>query len=190
MNIKSMLQNSFAKAKDEWIQMPASEREHKEMSSDWVESLASTFRSHYQADPSVHVFSKGYDGNAQDFGVNELLYDILVCRAETVMSAKQKKELRYFTECVWQIESELQRNSKQAILDFNKLVVGSAKNKLFIGPVVNDPDAYINVLLPAAKACDGDIYVALIPHPEEWSDDEQLARLWELDDQWLEISDN
>ena len=103
------------------------------------------------------MFSQGFDGNAQGFGLNELLYDILVCRAETVMSAKQKTQLRYFTECVWQIESELKKDSKQAILDSNKLVVGSARNKLFIGPVVNDPEAYINVLLPAAKACVGDI---------------------------------
>ena len=190
MNILSTLEDSLAKAKETWVEKPAPERVHQEMSRAWVEALADALRNSYPSEDSVHVFSKGFEGNAADFGVNELLYDILVCRTGTVLSAKQGKELLYFTECIWQIESELARDSKQAILDFNKLVVGSAKKKLFIGPKVNDAEAYIEVLLPAAKVCDGDVYVALIPHPDEWLEEQQSVRLWKLDSRWVEISEN
>ena len=53
MSIQSMLRDSFAEAKDKWMQTPASDRDHQEMSSDWVEALAAAFRIHYQADPST-----------------------------------------------------------------------------------------------------------------------------------------
>jgi hypothetical protein len=189
MNIQLTLKESLTKAVDEWMEKAASERAHHAMSSTWVETLASAFRTYYQNDHSVRVFSKGFQGNASEFGLNELLYDILVCRAEGILSAKQGKRLQYFSECIWQVESELARDSRDAMLDFNKLVIGGARKKLFIGPLVDDPLAYLDVLLPAAKVCSGDVYVALIPHPEVWSAGKQSIRLWELDGQWRDTTE-
>lgn len=66
------------------------------------------------------------------------------------------------------VESEFARNSRQALIDFNKLVLGSAHNKLFIGPQVSEVEPFVNVLKPAARACTGNVYIALIPHPAKW----------------------
>ena len=56
-------------------------------------------------------------------------------------------------EVLWQVESEFANNSRETLKDFNKLVCGSAKHKLFVGSQVSDRESFIHVLLPAARAC-------------------------------------
>ncbi|HSH80688.1 MAG TPA: hypothetical protein VLA19_19345 [Herpetosiphonaceae bacterium] len=60
------------------------------------------------------------------------------------------------------------RDSRQALFDFNKLVVGAAASKLFIGPQGRDSHAILETLLPAAAACTGTVYVAFAPYPSDW----------------------
>jgi len=190
MDIQQILKTSFNSVIDEFRGVSPSGPTHRKMSSAWVESLSDSFRAYYQDDQSIRVFSKGNDENIRDFGVNELLYDILVCRVASVTSAKHGKVLYYVSEAIWQIESELAKDSRQALLDFNKLVLGSAINKLFIGPLVQDPYSFIEVLLPAARFCNGDVYLSLIPHPESWYDDydeKSSIRVWKLGEDWLEV---
>jgi len=94
--------------------------------------MAEEFRKLYP-EPDVRVFCKWDDCNRGEFGLNELLYDVCVCRTETCLSARQGKTLRYVTKALWQVESEFARDSYEAVKDFNKLVIGSAENKLFVG---------------------------------------------------------
>lgn len=141
---------------------------HQLRSRKWVESLADQFRSAFPGDDLIRVFSKGHDRNRCDFGINELLYDVLVCRTDKVTSCQQGKVLRFIQEALWQVESEFARDSGEALADFNKLVLGSARNKLFIGPHVHNPQAFLNVLIPPAKACSGSVFAALVPHPDSW----------------------
>ncbi len=47
-----------------------------------------TVRGAYSGDETVRVFSKGCDVNRKDFGVNELLYDVLVCRVAPLTAAR------------------------------------------------------------------------------------------------------
>jgi hypothetical protein len=117
----------------------------------------------------VRVFSRGYRLNRRDFGVNELLYDIAIVRVESVESSRQKKNLLYIKETLWQVESEFALNSRQSLIDFNKLVLGSAQNKLFIGPLFQDPDSLRKVIMPAAAACSGNVFAAFLAHPSEWN---------------------
>src|SRR5688572_1303389 len=97
---------------------------HRRRSIKWVEALAHLFRDHFAADLTVRVFSKYTDTNRDDFGLNELLYDICVCRFAKTLSCTGRKELCYITDCLWQIESEFARDSAAAVKDFNKLVLG------------------------------------------------------------------
>jgi hypothetical protein len=131
-------------------------------------------------DPAVRVFHKGDAENRADFGLNELLYDVCVCQTAACPSARQGKTLRYVTKALWLVESEFARDSGEAVKDFNKLVIGSAENKLFIGPRVSaqTESAYLDALLPVAGCCGGNVYVALVPHPADWgvSGDEVVLR--------------
>jgi hypothetical protein len=106
---------------------------HQARSSEWVRCLAGELKQLYADSPDVRVFHKGDGGNREDFGLNELLYDVCVCQTAPCASARQGKTLRHITRALWQVESEFARDSFEAVKDFNKLVLGAAENKLFIG---------------------------------------------------------
>jgi len=136
----------------------------------------------------VRVFSKHNPSHRKDFGLNEFLFDILVCRVDTVESAIHKKTLYYIREVMWQVESELAQDSRQALIDFNKLVLGSADNKLFVGSQVSDNASFLNVLSPTAKVCQGNVFAALIPHPRRWMTEEYCVQVWKFDtDHWVSV---
>ncbi len=152
-----------------------------------MEALASEFREFHRADPDVRVFSKHCPDSRREFHLNELLYDVCVCRVAPVPSAVHKKELLYIKEPLWIIESEFARDSHQALIDFNKLVLGSSHHKLFVGPQVDDNESFIKVLVPPAAACTGDVFLALVPHPAVWNSDSDGDPLfWRFrDGTWL-----
>lgn len=159
---------------------------HRERSRNWVEFLAGEFRNYYHDDLSTRVFSKHYDGNREEFLLNELLFDICVCRVGEVASNKHKKKLYYIKDVLWQIESEFAKNSRQALVDFNKLVLGAAKNKLFIGPHVHNTESFVKVLQAPASVCSGSVFLCLLPHPAQWDiGNNAPINLWEFSNgQW------
>ena len=138
---------------------------HHARSSKWVECLGSAFDQRLKSD-SVHVLCKSSSKARGQFGLNELLFDVCIFRAGKTQAARGK-QLSYVAEPLWAIESELARDSGQAIKDFNKLVLASAPNKLFVGPA-DVSKAYLDALLAPANACSGSVWVALVPHPDGW----------------------
>jgi hypothetical protein len=130
--------------------------------------LAAEYRLHYAKDSDVVTFSKYHETNRTNFGLNELLYDVCVCGTSSVASCRGTSSLQYVSKVLWQVESEFARDSKQALFDFNKLVLGSAKCKLFIGPIVHDCDAFMQTLSAPAQYCTGEVYAALLPEPAKW----------------------
>lgn len=181
MNVRELVSASFQDARAKNIEESSPRTLHNRRSMEWVESLATRFRDAYVSDKSIRVFSRHSDENRKDFGVNELLYDVTVASVGSVESAFHKKKLFFVKESLWQIESEFARDCRQALIDFNKLVLGSAKNKLFIGPHVKDHDAFIKVLIPAAAACSGEVYAAFIPHPDEWDAKSSAPEVFQFD---------
>jgi hypothetical protein len=158
---------------------------HQARSREWVRCLAGELKRLYSDDPDVRVFHKGDDANRAEFGLNELLYDVCVCRTAECPSARQGKTLRYVTKALWQAESEFARDSAEALKDFNKLVIGAADNKLFVGPrltVAAAESAYLEALLPAARSCTGAVYSAFVPHPDAWPTPEAGVIAWRLTD--------
>jgi hypothetical protein len=180
MNVRQLVRTSLNRAKNQPVDATSRRQLHRRRSRIWVETLADAFRLHFAGDPTVRVFSKHNPSNRADFGLNELLYDVTVCRVGTVSSTKHQKVLYYVREALWQVESEFARDSREALVDFSKLVLGAGCNKLFIGPQVSDIKGLLDVLKPAARACEGRVYVSLVPHPADWIRGEMDIRVWEM----------
>ena len=150
---------------------------HQRRSGEWVRCLAHELTTLVGDDPDVRVLYRNNpdEANRADFGLNELLYDVCICRTTEHPSARGGRSLRYVTGALWLVESEFARDSSQAVKDFNKLVIGRAENKLFIGPRLGGADepGYLDALLPVARAAADDgasrVYAALVPHPGEWA---------------------
>jgi hypothetical protein len=153
----------------------------------WISELHDALHAQYPG-IDIRVFSKYNTDNKEEFGLNELLYDVMVCETATVPSSSHGKPLRYIKRVLWQVESEFQNDSGHTLRDFNKLVLGSAERKPFIGGSVSDNEAFINVLAPAAAACTGDVFVALAPHPRAWGTPSiSELRLWRYDSGWMPV---
>jgi hypothetical protein len=180
LDVKQLLQEALKQAqlapdKDNTIQ-----KINQNRSLIWVKALAEQFKKRYEGDPEIRVFTKSNYSNRKDFGLNELLHDIMVCRIGEVESSLHKKKLCFIKEVLWQIESEFANNTKSSLVDFNKLVLGSAKFKLFIASQVKKgtENSFLKVLKPAAGYCTGDIYVSMVPHPKNWGNTENVVHLW------------
>src|SRR5207248_1386226 len=134
----------------------------------WVDALARQFRQTI-AEPDVCVFSKYDKTNRERFGLNEMLYDVCVCRAGSVTSPVHGNTLHYICKPLWQVESEFAHDTRQTMFDFNKLVLGSAENKLCVCPATPRPENYLNTLADPAGCCSGTVYVGFVPNPSTWA---------------------
>ncbi len=185
LSVLRFLQSALVAALSRSIDASAPQELHARRSRAWVAALADEFRTHYRGEPDVRVLSKHDPSSHREFGLNELLYDVLVCRVGTAPAANRSVTLTYVREVLWQVESEFARDSRQAVYDLNKLVLGAAPRKLFVGPQVSDEARFLAALLPPARCCSGEVYVALVPHPAQWDDCEAVVRTWRLvDGEW------
>ncbi len=91
MDIKQLLSSALSAARTQKIEAESQSQLHRRRSSIWVECLADQFRTHYEADAAVRVFSKECYGKRGDFGLNEPLHDVCVCRLASVQSAGQRR---------------------------------------------------------------------------------------------------
>ena len=179
-DVKQLLQKALKQAQSEPDKGDTTQEINQNRSQYWVKALAEGFKKRYEGDSEIRVFSKIDPSNRKDFGLNELLYDILICRVGEVESSVHKKKLWFIKEVLWQVESELAHNGRSVLIDFNKLVLGSGKNKLFIASKVKKgtENSFLRVLRPAAGYCTGDVYVGMIPHPARWVDIDNDVHLW------------
>ena len=185
--IKSILKEALINANSLTKNSGDIGKDNRERSKNFVEDVASSFRKKFKNQDNVYVLSKHHAEHRDQFGLNELLYDILICETEKVESASQHQTLTYIKRAIWQIESEFAKNTREAIYDFNKLVIGNSENKLFIGPQVNDPVSFLGTLKPAAGCCNGNVFVALVPHPNEWNGSKFDLNLWQFSNEWIEL---
>ncbi len=179
-DVKRLLQEALKQAQSEPDTGETTQKINLNRSRSWVKALAKQFKKRYEGDSEIRLFTKSDYSHRKDFGLNELLYDILVCRVGEVESPLHKKKLYFIREVLWQVESELAHNARSSLVNFNKLVLGSAKNKLFIASQVKKgaENSLLKVLKPAASYCTGDVYVGMIPHPANWLDSDNDVHLW------------
>ncbi len=144
--------------------------ENKQRSSKFVECLAGELRLKYENDNSGYrVLSRDYPAHKSEFGMNELLYDILVCDTGITGTVKNSDvKARYITKGIWAVESEMKKDVRQLLFDFNKLTLSSCESKLFIGPLTSYNNNILDVLQEVSKYINGPLYVIMVPHPEDW----------------------
>lgn len=151
---------------------------NRNRSKNFVEQLGGQFSLHYEKNENVRVLTKHNGENRPEFGLNELLFDVLVCEVSTVPSATTQKDITFVAKGLWAVESEMAKNSREAMYDFNKLVLSSSENLLFVGPLVSDNESFIAPIERAAQHCSKPAYIVLIPHPSTWG---QLDGITETD---------
>jgi hypothetical protein len=168
MDIKPLILEALASAQNKEDVSGSTGEVHRDRSKNFIECLAAQLQQAHAKHGNVASMSRHNEGHRERFGMNELLFDISVFQYDTVGSGSSDKELSFVTKGLWIVESEMAKNKREALYDFNKLVLGKAEKKLFVGPRVHDEDDYLRVLGKAAGNCDGEVYVALIPHPDKW----------------------
>jgi len=142
---------------------------HRNRSRNLVDSLARGFQGYYRKIvPGVQVFWSGNDTHQSEFNLKELLFDIAVCEVDETPSATGRALLPYVKSTLWIVESEFERDSRSAIVDMSKLVMGRSENALFIAPTVGPKQGYLDMLAKVAVRCDCNLYLALIGHPSTW----------------------
>lgn len=156
----------------------------------FIKTLIAHLRRAFAAE-DIRVFAASQRGNAADFGTNHLLYDIAVCRAAASETAERKSEdFLYVTEALWQIEVDFSREWRSALQAVNRLACGAAADKLLIATrEAASQQRLLNTLRAPARACPGNLYLALVPHPADWDDADSAPQVWRMaEDAWVETT--
>ena len=127
----------------------------------WVTALADQLRAAYGGDPSVRVVQRGSDGSPE-LGDVELPVDIAVWRSGS-NAVPGDEGATYVREVLWQVAVELGEDARDTLQALNRLVLGSASNKLLVGPQHGDATSVLNTLQRAAAVCSGQLFLALAP---------------------------
>lgn len=117
---------------------------------------------------NVNVFSRPakYD---RDLKLNEFLFDIHVCKMNTVKSINYKYDIKYIEKSLIEIESELNKNDlKEVIKDFEKLVCGNSPLKIMIISKYDNNKPIIEILSDIGKNISESAYLIEIDHPSDW----------------------
>jgi len=152
---------------------------HYNRSRNFLRHLTAGFRAVYSKADGFNVFAGGDHDNRRDFNRNEYLYDLSVYECGRVPEGYWGAGLSYVRRAVWQVESEFERTRRAAMADFNKLVLGSGDNKLFVCSRTKSEEAFLEPLgFPAAHAT-GRVYAAVLPHPAKWKTTSPFVHLWQ-----------
>lgn len=166
---------------DAALKSPGSD--NRKRSAQWVDELARQFQDNYKLERRHRVFWKGYEGNKEHFGVNELLFDIAVCSVSTTPSLQRHPQpLEFISACHWQVESEFaDKNTRDVIVDMSKLVLGSAENKLIVAARRDDAgqQSVLAQCADIAACCRTNVFFLFVPHPRCWLDDPPSPLLFE-----------
>ena len=156
----------------------------------FVKTLIAHLEAEFQAE-NLLVFADSQRGIAAEFGTNHLLHDIAVCRAAPGKTNERKpQDFLYIAETLCQIEIDFSREWRSALQAVNRLNCGAAAEKLLIAaPDSSSQKRFLNTLKAPARACPGNLCLALVPHPADWDDADGGPRVWRLQkDEWLELT--
>ena len=181
---------------------------HSARSSAWVEHLAHALANHEsggkqaEGKNEVRPFYRGYSKESQHFDLTEFLHDICIARIGTVPANIHDTRRDTVKGVLWQVESEFSSDSREAVKDFNKLVAGSGRNKLFIGPYLAKSTQALSaacgyrkvlrsVLIDADIRTDEKWYLGIVPHPKQWENDEaEEVTCWQFvrdEGNWMRV---
>lgn len=202
-NLNSLLQGAWEDALELSQDIDLCERSegwiNRQRSKEWMNSLGKRFQSRYDSN-NDRVFWRGNPDNERDFHLQEMLFDLAVCKTSTVDSYTKKAELPFITGAHWLIESEFEQgNSREIVIDMSKLVMGSSENKLFVAShKLTDPKWESGILEMCSniakhcagnKHCAGKLFFCFIAHPKDWHNESAPApsvHQW-TDDGWKRL---
>ena len=148
---------------------------NRNRSAAWVDALAKEFDRRYRGKRHRTFWRrKCKDKSETEFGLQEFLFDVMVCSvSETKSLQRQPRPLKFIAECHWQIESEFSRtNTRDIIVDMSKLVVGSAPRQLFTTSHRRSRnEELLEQCSELAGRCASELYFAFISHPDDWNRD-------------------
>jgi hypothetical protein len=156
----------------------------------FVKTLISQLQREFDG-ADMRVFASSQRGNAAAFGVNQLLYDIAVCRIGTGKKAARKPEdFYYIAQALWQIEVEFSREWRHALFAINRLNCGAAADKLLItSKLGREQEPFLNTIAVPVAAGGGVFYLAAVPNPADWDDDAGAPQVWRIaSGMWEEIT--
>lgn len=186
MDISGLMDASFNEAVKALVMGTSASSLARARERAFVRRLIDRLQSNFN-DDDHRIFASSQRGNQSDFGSNQLLYDIAVCRiGEGVTDARQSESFRYVAKALWQIEVDFSREWKPALYAINRLVCGAADGKLLVAcQDARDQDRFLNTLLRPSAACAGALYLALIPHPTAWDEACDSPAVWRLvEEEW------
>lgn len=140
--------------------------QNKKRSSKFIELTTKSLMREFPLINDYFVFSKELPRDKY-FNRSEFLFDIHVCKADTLTSIKNKK-VKYIKESLIQIESEFAKDTSQVVIDFSKLVCGSGKLKIMIVSKCEDKDKFVESLKDIACNISENLYLIVLRHPSEW----------------------
>lgn len=169
----------------------AAQQLHADRSRQWVDQLACALLRRYPAPDHAVFWRSSNEQNAhlleqrRQYGLNELLCDILVCRTEPGVGPHGRRYLRH---AEWAIESEFSGYGRAVLLDCSKLHLMRASNKLFVCSRSSGIEALLRE--SAWRQPDERFYLAQLPHPKDWAVGAPSPRLWEVDTtrSWRDIA--
>ena len=190
-NLFGVINNAWERARHAPDDDADEGKRNRKRSKKWVCELAEQFRAAYGDEELHRVFWQGNEANREQFGINEFLFDVMVCSVSSMESLQRRSNrLDFIDQCHWQVESEFNRSTSRAVVvDMSKLVVGSAENKLFIASHRDTPESgLLKLCAGIARRCSGNVYFAFVAHPDEWDKKdaakpvlyEWVAGYWEL----------
>ena len=190
MNIRRVIDESYSGAAKALVMgtSPAALARARERT--FVKALADRLQREYSGD-DIRVFSQFGRGNRSDFGTEQLLSDICVCRVGAAQTGgRQSREYLYVAEVIAQVEIELSREWRREVQALNRLIAGSAADKLLVAALPSRGSAEsLKTLLAPFAAVSGAAGLALIPHPSDWETTDAAPQVWRLDEgEWIEAS--
>lgn len=188
MNISRVIDRSYARATKTLVMGTSPQALSRARERAFVKALAVELRSEYAGD-DIRVFSRFGRGNRRDFGTEQLLGDICVCRvASGQTGGRQSRDFLFVADALAQAEIELSSKWRREIQALNRLMSGSAAAKILVAALPADGRAQcLDTLQAPFAALPGAASLALIPRPADWDTTEAAPEVWRLrESAWIE----
>ena len=190
MDIDRVIAQAFASAAKALVMGTSPQALTRARERAFIKALTEQFRSEYAGD-DIRVFSRFGRGNRRDFGTEQLLGDICVCRVDSGRTGgRQSRDFLFVADVLAQVEIELSRDWQREVQALNRLMSGSAVAKILVAalPARGSAESLETLQAPFA-ALPGIASLALIPHPADWDATEAAPEVWRTDGgAWLEAS--